>query len=454
MIVTFVLKMTGRPLLFRCVEYVSMLGNSQAKYRNFDGWGPAMALVVPLRVLRPREEFVSAVASPPYDVLSRDEAVIMASGNTLSFLRVEKSEIDLPQGIDMTDDRVFQTARDNLQRLMNQGVLIQEEAPRFYIYSQQMGDYVQYGITAGISIAEYEAGRIKKHEQTRPDKEMERTRHIAAAHAQTGLVFVIYRGLPVIDDMVAMIVRERPLYDFTADDGIIHRVWALHDERDIAFLQEAFAKIEPLYIADGHHRAAAAAAVCGMKKKQNPAGRGDEPYHFIMATLFPDNQLRILDYNRAARHLNGLTQDEFLRKIKIKFHITPDFTQRKPTAMHTFGMYLRGQWFRLEAKRDVLDCADSMHLLDVAILQDHLLEPVLGIHDPRTDHGIDFIGGVRGMDELEKMVDSGDYAVAFSLYPTTLTQLMDVADAGLIMPPKSTWFEPKLRSGIFVHRID
>ncbi len=413
-----------------------------------------MALVVPLRVLRPREAFVSAVASSPYDVLSRDEAVKMASGNPLSFLRVEKSEIDLPPGIDMTDDRVFQTARDNLQRLINQGVLIQEEVPRFYIYSQQMGDYVQYGITAGISVAEYEAERIKKHEQTRPDKEKERTRHIAAVHAQTGLVFVIYRSLPAIDDMVAMIIRERPIYDFTADDGIIHRVWALKKDQDVDFLKEAFAQIESLYIADGHHRAAAAAAVCRMKKQQNRADRGDEPYHFIMATLFPDNQLRILDYNRVVRHLHGLTQDEFLNKIKIKFHITPDFTQRKPTVMHTFGMYLRGQWFRLEAKRDILDCNDPMRLFDVAILQDHLLEPVLGIHDPRTDHGIDFVGGVRGMDELEKRVDSGDYAVAFSLYPTTLAQLMDVADAGLIMPPKSTWFEPKLRSGIFVHRID
>jgi uncharacterized protein (DUF1015 family) len=413
-----------------------------------------MALVVPLRVLRPREAFVSAVASPPYDVLSRDEAIKMASGNPLSFLHVEKSEIDLPSGIDMTDDRVFQTARDNLQRLMDQCVLIQEEVPRFYIYSQQMNDYVQYGITAGISVAEYEAGRVKKHEQTRPDKETERTRHIAAVHAQTGLVFVIYRSLPAIDDMVAMTVRERPVYDFTADDGIIHRVWALQKDQDITFLKEAFAGVDTLYIADGHHRAAAAAAVCGMKKKQNPAGRGDEPYHFIMATLFPDNQLRILDYNRAVRHLNGLTQDEFLNKIKIKFQITPDFTQRKPAVKHTFGMYLNGQWFRLEAKRDVLDCDDPMRRLDVAILQEHLLEPILGIHDPRTDHGIDFIGGVRGMDELEKRVDSGEYAVAFYLYPTTLAQLMGVADAGLMMPPKSTWFEPKLRSGIFVHCID
>jgi uncharacterized protein (DUF1015 family) len=246
-----------------------------------------MALVIPLRVLRPKEEFVRVVASPPYDVLSHDEAVKMASVNPLSFLHVEKSEIDLPAGIDMMDERVFQTARDNLQRLRAEEVMIRDEKPCFYIYSQQMGDHVQHGIVAGISIAEYESGRIKKHEQTRADKETERTRHSAAVQAQTGLVFVIYRNLPAIDQLVAKTIRTRPMYAFTADDGIIHRVWALQKDQDIAFLKETFAEIETLYIADGHHRAAAAAAVGQMKKQQNPADRGDEPYHFIMATLFP-----------------------------------------------------------------------------------------------------------------------------------------------------------------------
>jgi uncharacterized protein (DUF1015 family) len=413
-----------------------------------------MALVIPLRMLRPKEEFVGVVASPPYDVLSHDEAVKMASLNPHSFLHVEKSEIDLPPGMDMTDERVFQTARDNLQRLRAEGVMIRDEKPCFYIYSQQMGDHVQQGIVAGISIAEYESGRIKKHEQTRADKETERTRHSTAVQAQTGLVFVIYRSLPAIDQLVARTIRTRPLYDFTTDDGIVHRVWALQRDQDIAFLRETFAGIETLYIADGHHRAAAASSVGQMKKRQNPADRGDEPYHFIMATLFPDNQLRILDYNRVVHTLNGLTPDEFLNKIKLKFLVTPDFKQRRPTLMHTFGMYLRGQWFRLEAKGEAFATADPVRRLDVAILQDNLLEPVLGIHDPRTDRGIDFVGGIRGMDELEKLVDSGDYAVAFSLYPTTLPQLMDVADAGRMMPPKSTWFEPKLRSGIFVHLIN
>lgn len=413
-----------------------------------------MALVVPLRMLRPKEEFVRAVASPPYDVLSHDEAVKMASGNPLSFLHVEKSEIDLPAGVDMTDERVFQTARDNLQRLRNEKVMVRDDKPCFYIYGQQMDDHVQQGIVAGISIAEYESGRIKKHEQTRADKEAERTRHSAAVQAQTGLVFVIYRSLPAIDQLMASTIQTPPLYNFTTDDGIIHRVWALQKDQDIAFLKETFAGIETLYIADGHHRAAAAASVGQMKKQQNPADRGDEPYHFIMATLFPDSQLRILDYNRVVRTLNGRTPDEFLNKIKLKFLVTPDFKQRKPVLMRTFGMYLQGQWFRLEAKGEGFDAVDPVRRLDVAILQDHLLEPLLGISDPRTDHGIDFVGGIRGMDELERLVDSGDYAVAFSLYPTTLSQLMDVADAGRIMPPKSTWFEPKLRSGIFVHPID
>jgi uncharacterized protein (DUF1015 family) len=413
-----------------------------------------MALVVPLQVLRPKDEFVGVVASPPYDVLSHDEAVKKASANPLSFLHVEKSEIDLPADIDTMDERIFQTARDNLQRLIAEGVMNRDEKPCFYIYSQQMGDHVQYGIVAGISIAEYESGRIKKHEQTREDKESERTRHSAVVQAQTGLVFVIYRSVPDIDSLVAKTIRTRPLYAFTTDDGISHQVWVLQGDEEIAFLKEKFAEVETLYIADGHHRAAAAATVGRMKKKQNPADRGDEPYHFIMATLFPDNQLRILDYNRVVRTLNGLTPVEFLNKIKFKFFVTPDFKQRKPSLMHTFGMYLQGKWFRLEAKEETFDSTDPVHRLDVAVLQDYLLEPVLGIHDPRTDRAIDFVGGIRGMNELENLVDSGDYAVAFSLYPTTLSQLMAVADAGFMMPPKSTWFEPKLRSGIFVHPID
>jgi len=413
-----------------------------------------MALVVPLKLLRPREEWVREVASPPYDVLSRDEAVTMASGHPRSFLHVEKSEIDWPPGVDSQSERVFQTARDNLLRLRQEEVMVQDEKPVFYIYSQQMGDHVQYGITAGISVAEYDSGRLKKHEQTRADKEAERTRHMAAVQAQTGLVFVAYRSRPAINEMVATAVRESPLYDFTTDDGIVHRVWALRNDAEIAFLKEAFAGIETLYIADGHHRAAAAAAVERMKRQQNPADRGDESYHFIMATLFPHDQLRILDYNRIVRDLNGLTQDEFLNRIKAKFNIIPDFMERKPTRMHTFGMCLRGRWFRLEAKAETFERDDPVRRLDVAILQDHVLEPVLGIHDPRTDQRIDFVGGIRGMDELEKMVNSGAYAAAFSLCPTTLSQLMEVADAGRMMPPKSTWFEPKLRSGIFVHPVD
>jgi uncharacterized protein (DUF1015 family) len=378
----------------------------------------------------------------------------MVAGNPLSFLRVEKSEVDLPSAIDVTDDRVFEAARCNLQRLMTDGVLIRETSPCFYIYSQQLGDEVQYGITAGVSVSEYESGRIKKHEQTRTDKEWERTRHIAAAQAQTGLVFIVYRNLPAIEELTAAAVRERPLYDFTAEDDVIHRVWALHREEDIAFLKAAFAQIKNLYIADGHHRAAAAAAVSHIKQRENPENCGDEPYHFILATLFPDHQVRILDYNRAVRSLNGLGSDEFLDRIRRSFVVTPGFAARKPSQMHTFGMYLKGQWFKLAAKMETFAADNPVSRLDTAILQAHLLEPILAIRDQRTDPGIDFIGGVRGMAALENMVNSGDYAAAFSLYPPTLAQLMDVADAGRIMPPKSTWFEPKLRSGIFVHPLD
>lgn len=412
-----------------------------------------MALVVPLKLWRPQAAFVRDVASLPYDVLSREEAVARAAGIPLSFLHVEKSEIDLPAGIEMTDERVFQTAGRNLQRLMDDGVLMHDDESCFYIYSQQMGEFVQYGITAGVAIADYEAGRIKRHEQTRTAKEIERTRHNVAVRAQTGLVFIFYRSMPAVDKMVSAVVADSPLYDFIADDGIAHRVWKVNSPQDIGFLKEQFVGIDTLYIADGHHRAAAAAAVWRMRKR-SPAERGDEPYNFMLATLFPDRQLRILDYNRVVRDLNGLAGDELLSKIKEKFDIEPDFYERKPSKMHTFGMYLKNRWFKLTAKAQAVTSDDPVCALDVSILQDHLLGPVLGIRDQRSDERIDFVGGIRGMEALEKMVYSGDYAAAFSLYPTTLSQLMDVADAGSMMPPKSTWFEPKLRSGIFVHRID
>jgi uncharacterized protein (DUF1015 family) len=412
-----------------------------------------MSVVVPLRVLRPQKQFAKAVASPPYDVISLEEAAKMASGNPLSFLHVEKSEIDLlPLPVDMTDDRVYRLARENLSRLISDGILIQDGKPCFYIYRQQMDDHRQYGIVAGISVAEYESGRIKKHELTRPDKEMERTRHVETAGAQTSPVFVTYRAQNTIDEIVAKVVKETPEYDFTTDDGIGHRFWILSHETEIAALRNAFMQVDTLYIADGHHRAAAAAAVSRMKREQSGANRGDESCHYIMAVLFPHNQLRIMDYNRVVCDLHGLSQAAFLAKIEEKFLIQPDFKEKKPVQLHEFGMYLKGQWFKLTPKRKT-SYRDPVRNLDVTILQDDLLRPVLGIQDPRTDHRIDFVGGIRGMAELEKLVDSGSFQVAFSLYPTTVDQMMNVADTGSVMPPKSTWFEPKLRSGLFVHRL-
>ena len=412
-----------------------------------------MSVVIPLRVLRPQKQFAKAVASPPYDVISLEEAAKMASGNPLSFLHVEKSEIDLlPLPVDMTDDRVYRLARENLGRLISDGILIQDGKPCFYIYRQQMDDHRQYGIVAGISVAEYESGRIKKHELTRPDKEMERTRHVETAGAQTSPVFVTYRAQNAIDEIVAKVVKETPEYDFTTDDGIGHTLWILSHESEIAALINAFMAVDTLYIADGHHRAAAAAAVSRMKREQSRANRGDESCHYIMAVLFPHNQLRIMDYNRVVCDLHGLSQAAFLAKIEAKFLIQPDFKEKKPVQLHEFGMYLNGRWFKLTLKRKTSH-RDPVRNLDVTILQDDLLRPVLGIQDPRTDHRIDFVGGIRGMAELEKLVDSGSFQVAFSLYPTTVDQMMCVADTGSVMPPKSTWFEPKLRSGLFVHRL-
>lgn len=412
-----------------------------------------MSVVIPLRVLRPQKQFAKAVASPPYDVISLEEAAKMASGNPLSFLHVEKSEIDLlPLPVDMTDDRVYRLARENLSRLISDGILIQDGEPCFYIYRQQMDDHRQYGIVAGISVAEYESGRIKKHELTRPDKEMERTRHVETAGAQTSPVFVTYRAQNAIDEIVANVVKETPEYDFTTDDGIGHTFWILSHETEIAALRNAFMHVDTLYIADGHHRAAAAAAVSQMKREQGRANRGDESCHYIMAVLFPHNQLRIMDYNRVVCDLHGLSQAAFLAKIEAKFLIQSDFKEKKPVQLHEFGMYLNGQWFKLTPKRKTSH-RDPVRNLDVTILQDDLLRPVLGIQDPRTDHRIDFVGGIRGMAELEKLVDSGSFQVAFSLYPTTVDQMMCVADTGSVMPPKSTWFEPKLRSGLFVHRL-
>lgn len=413
-----------------------------------------MALVKPFRAVRPKKEFAREVASFPYDVLDREEGRAIIRDNPLNFLRVEKSEIDVPDEIRDDDPRVFARARENLQNFMNNGVLIQEDRPCFYIYRQKDAMREQYGLVGCVSVAEYESGLIKKHELTRLDKENERVNHIDTTGAQTGLVFLLYRSRAEIDRIVSAITRGIPEYDFTTSDGVSHTAWVIGDGGTIEALKREFSNVECLYIADGHHRAASASTVARMRRGRNPAHTGSEEYNYFVATLFPHEQLKILDYNRAVKDLWGMTAAAFLEKIGEKFTLSKGFKDRSPSRSHQFGMYLGGTWYRLDARTELYEKADLTGKLDVSILQDHLLGPVLGIRDPRTDERIKFVGGIRGMDELERMVNERGYAVAFSLCPPGISELIGIADAGMIMPPKSTWFEPKLRSGLFVHLID
>ena len=413
-----------------------------------------MSLVFPFKALRPAKSFASQVAAPPYDVMSFEEAKKYVHEKPLSFLHVEKSEIDISDAEGVDDPRIYERAKANLQGLIGKGVLQRDKTPAFYLYRQRLGNRLQTGIVACVSIAEYEAGRIRRHELTRADKERERTRHIDTVGAQTGLIFLTYRGRDAIDRLAARIAARPPEDDFTAGDGVVHTVWVVSDPAEIGAVAEAFAPVESLYIADGHHRVAAAATVARMRKDRNPGDRGDEGYHFLMAALFPQEQLQIMDYNRAIRDLNGLTVEAFLERVGQKFLITEDYANKLPVRRHEFGMYLDGTWRRLVARKEILRGDDPVAGLDVSLLQEHLLSPVLGIRDPRTDSRISFIGGIRGMAELENLVDRGDCAVAFSLYPPTVGDMMAVADTGKVMPPKSTWFEPKLLSGLFIHLLE
>ncbi len=411
-----------------------------------------MSIVIPFKALRPHRQFVKAVASYPYDVVSVKEAREIVKDDPLNFLHVEKSEIDL-QSIEADDESQYEIAKSNLDKLIEKDVLFQEKKNCFYIYRQRAGSHAQYGIVGAISLAEYESGKIKKHELTKADKELDRIRHVMAVDAQTGPVFVTYRARDSIDRMVKKMVGSEPEYDFVSDDGISHTVWVISVERDIAVLKKAFNEVHTLYIADGHHRAAAAAAVRKLKRETNPGGGRNEPYEYVMAVLFPHNQLKIMSYNRAVKDLNGLDEAEFLRRVRGEFLVSDKFAEKSPTQCHEIGMYLDGRWYKLNAKDNSYDKSDPIKILDVSILQENLLKPVLGIQNPRTDERIEYIGGIRGVKELERLVDSDEFAVAFSLYPTSMEQLMAVSDAGKIMPPKSTWFEPKLRSGIFIHLL-
>ena len=415
-----------------------------------------MAEVRPFRGVRPRPKHAEEVASPPYDVLSSEEARQMASDNPVSFLHVVKPEIDLSPDTDPYSDKVYQQGADNLQRLMRAGYMKQDKKPAFYLYRQIMGDHTQVGLVAAASVEEYDKGLIKKHEQTRKAKEDDRTRHVDTIGANTGPVFLTYRHSDEIDELVEKYIADnRPAVDFTAPDGIRHTLWVVSEDDVIDEFQEKFQNVPELYVADGHHRSASASRVRELRAERNPDHTGDESYNYFLTVIFPDNQMLIMDYNRVVADLNGLTPRTFMAKVMEKLGVEEKGEEPyKPTRLHEFGMYLDGKWYRLTAREPLFDPADPVNSLDVAILQNHLLAPILDIGDPRTDDRIDFVGGIRGIEELEKRVDSGDWEVAFALYPTGIDQLMKIADAGLNMPPKSTWFEPKLRSGMVIHLLD
>ncbi|MBF0313123.1 MAG: DUF1015 domain-containing protein [Oligoflexia bacterium] len=414
-----------------------------------------MVMVRAFKGVRPKKELAESVASFPYDVITSKEAREIAKGNPHSFLHVGKSEIDLPEEIDLYDDRVYAKAKENFEKMIREKTLIQDPAPYLYIYKQKMGDHEQYGLVACVSAEEYKRDLIKKHELTRKAKEDDRTKHVLVLNANAGPVFLTYRDREKIDSIVCKFVKENaPEADFVKEDGIGHTVWVIRDQNLIEELSGEFAKVDALYVADGHHRSAAAARAWEERLKQDSSPSIDKEYNYFLAVIFPSKQLKIMDYNRLVFTLNGQSKEEFLKRVKEKFDIIAENSGPSPKNMKEFGMFLDGKWYQIRAKAGSFPAHDPVEGLDVSILQNNLLSPILGIGDPRTDNNIDFIGGIRGAKELEKRVNSGEGKVAFKLHPTSIEQLIDVADAGKMMPPKSTWFEPKLRSGLIVHLLD
>ena len=411
--------------------------------------------IKPFRGLRPIKEKVKAVACRPYDVLNSDEAREEARGNPRSFLRVTKPEITLSPDIDPYSESVYAAGRDNFQDLLEQGIFFQDERDCFYIYELTLGDRVQTGVVACAAVEDYLQGRIRKHELTRPDKENDRKRHVRATMMNAEPVFLAYRAEQGLDDLIAAVKQDEPEYDFASDDGVRHRFWIIGDNKLIAAITAAFAEMPATYVADGHHRTAAAALVGNDLKNENPGHTGDEEYNYFLAVHFPHDQLHILDYNRVVKDLNGHDKESFLKRISGAFEIASAGRQPcKPVRSHEIGMYLGGEWYALRAGKNAYDDGDPIAALDVTILSERILNPVLAVRDLRTDQRIDFVGGIRGLGELQSRVDSGEMAVAFALYPVSMEQLMAIADKGLIMPPKVTWFEPKLRSGLVVHRLN
>lgn len=415
-----------------------------------------MAIIKPFKGVRPPQDLVEQVASRPYDVLNSEEARIEAEGNEKSLYHIIKPEIDFPVGTDEHDERVYQKAAENFRMFQEKGWLVQDDKENYYVYAQTMNGKTQYGLVVGAYVPDYMNGVIKKHELTRRDKEEDRMKHVRVNNANIEPVFFAYPDNAALDAVISRYTAGKPVYDFIAPgDGLGHTFWIIDKQEDIDAITQEFAQMPALYIADGHHRSAAAALVGVEKAKQNPNHRGDEEYNYFMAVCFPANQLTIIDYNRVVKDLNGMTPEEFLAAVGKNFIVEEKGEDiYKPSGLHNFSLYLDGKWYSLTAKPGTYNDNDPIGVLDVTISSNLILDEVLGIKDLRSDKRIDFVGGIRGLEELKKRVDSGEMKVALALYPVSMKQLMDIADTGNIMPPKTTWFEPKLRSGLVIHKLD
>lgn len=413
-----------------------------------------MPLIKPFAGLRPAPGRAAEVAAPPYDVMNAAEAREMVHGRPWSFLHISRPEVDLPEDTDPYAPEVYAKARENLDRMVAEGVLVRDAAPRYYVYRLTMGSHTQTGLVAAASVAAYDADRIKKHEFTRPVKEDDRVRQIDALNAQTGPVFLVYRSRADIDAMLAEGSRGAPVVDIEAAGGVRHELWVVEDEGLIGRLTGAFDGLAALYVADGHHRSAAASRVAAARREANPGHTGEDSSNYFLSVIFPHDQMQILDYNRLVKDLHGLDAEAFLARVGVPFRVEPSAAPVKPAKLGEFGMYLDGTWYRLTLDEHRIPWDDPVARLDVSLLQDNLIEPILGIVDPRRDERIDFVGGIRGLAGLQKRVDDGGMRVAFSMHPTRMEELMAVADAGEVMPPKSTWFEPKLADGLVSHVLD
>jgi uncharacterized protein (DUF1015 family) len=413
-----------------------------------------MSILKPFKGIRPKPELAEKVASRPYDVLNSSEAGKEAEGNPYSFYHVIKPEIDLPDDIDIHSDQVYKKAKENFEKLFAEAML-QDDKKCYYIYAQTMDDRTQYGLVGGAAVDDYLKGIIKKHELTRPDKEADRMNHVRVSNINAGPVFFAYKDNARIDSIVNKTIQEKAEYDFTTNDDVRHQMWIISDEATVSKIEDIFDKeVDYIYVADGHHRTAAAALVGKERKEQNPNHTGNEEYNFFLSVNFPASQLNIIDYNRVVKDLNGLSNDEFIKKLEASFFIEKMGPEEfKPTKLHEFSMYLDGNWYKMIAKNESYDENNPVGVLDVTILTEHVLAPHLNIKDLRRSDRIEFVGGIRGLGELKERVDSGEMKAAFALYPVSMKQLMDIADNDMIMPPKVTWFEPKLRSGLIIHSL-